>query len=86
MLNLLFALIGLLVGIIINILADNLPERMRPQPPYCLQCGHPHALADWPAISRRLRLFQLWCTGTNPADRRRVEHNGIICPLADPNP
>lgn len=55
MANVLFALIGLMAGGIINILADNLPERMRPQSPYCLQCGYVYSASGWLALSRRLR-------------------------------
>jgi leader peptidase (prepilin peptidase)/N-methyltransferase len=54
MLNLLFALAGLLAGIGINILADNLPERMPPQRPYCLQCGHVYRVSSWLAAGRFL--------------------------------
>ncbi len=54
MLNLLYAIIGLFVGSIINILSDNLPERMRPQRPYCLGCGHVHSMSNWLAIGRWL--------------------------------
>lgn len=54
MLTLLFALAGLLAGSGINILADNLPERMRPQRPYCLQCGHVYGVSGWLAVGRVL--------------------------------
>lgn len=53
MLNALFALIGLAAGVIINILADSLPERLRPQRPFCQQCGHVHAGFGALAIARR---------------------------------
>jgi leader peptidase (prepilin peptidase) / N-methyltransferase len=53
MLNLLFAFIGLIVGVLINVLADALPERARPQRPFCLQCGHVHGGLGVLALSRR---------------------------------
>lgn len=52
--NLLFALVGLVIGSMINIMADNLPEKMRLQRPYCLQCAHVHAGANWFATVRWL--------------------------------
>jgi leader peptidase (prepilin peptidase)/N-methyltransferase len=55
MLNLLFALIGLIVGLVINVLADNLPERMQPQTPYCLQCGFAYPVSGWLALGRRVQ-------------------------------
>ncbi len=53
MLNSLFALVGLAVGVVINSLADSLPERMRPQWPFCLQCGHVHQGLAALAVGRR---------------------------------
>jgi leader peptidase (prepilin peptidase)/N-methyltransferase len=53
MLNLLFAFIGLIVGVLINVLADALPERARLQRPFCLQCGHVHGGLGVLALSRR---------------------------------
>jgi prepilin signal peptidase PulO-like enzyme (type II secretory pathway) len=53
MLNILFAFIGLIVGVVINVLADALPERERVQRPFCLQCGHVHAGVGVLALSRR---------------------------------
>jgi leader peptidase (prepilin peptidase)/N-methyltransferase len=55
MLNLLFALLGLITGSIINILADNLPEKMRLQRPYCLQCGQLRHGFSWLAVTRLAR-------------------------------
>ncbi|MFQ5399816.1 MAG: prepilin peptidase [Anaerolineae bacterium] len=54
MLNVIFGLVGLLAGVIINVLADNLPEQTRPQPPYCLQCGHLYGPVHWLGLGRRL--------------------------------
>ena len=53
MLNLIFAFIGLITGVLINVLADALPERARLQRPFCLQCGHVHAGLGVLALSRR---------------------------------
>ena len=51
---LLFALLGLITAVFINILADHLPERQTPQMPYCLQCGHPYEPIGWLALTRWL--------------------------------
>jgi leader peptidase (prepilin peptidase)/N-methyltransferase len=53
MLNLLFAFIGLLVAIVINILADDLPLRIRPLPPHCPRCAHTHKPLYWLGLLRR---------------------------------
>lgn len=53
MLNILFALIGLIIGVLINVLADALPERVRPQRPFCRQCGQIHDGLGLLALSRR---------------------------------
>lgn len=54
MLNVVFALIGLLVGGVINVLADDLPARTRPQKPHCPHCGHRYGPFGWLAVSRRV--------------------------------
>jgi leader peptidase (prepilin peptidase)/N-methyltransferase len=53
MLNLLFALIGLVTGVVINMLADALPQRERVQRPFCRQCGHLHGGLGMLALTRR---------------------------------
>lgn len=53
-LSLLFFVVGLLVGGLINVLADDLPARRRPGRPHCPQCGHVYGPAGWLAIGRRL--------------------------------
>ncbi len=73
MLNILFALVGLIAGSIVNILADSLPERMSPQRPYCLQCGHVHSWSGWLAIGRRL-----WGKGKCPNCGAPVRWRAII--------
>ncbi len=52
--NLLFGLLGIIVGSAINMLADNLPERTKVQRPYCIECGHVHSYSHWLAIGRWL--------------------------------
>ncbi len=52
LLSLLFLLSGLLVGVIINALADDLPKRARPHPPRCPQCGHNYPPSQWLALRR----------------------------------
>ena len=51
---LVFALLGLLVGMIINMLADELPARERPGRPRCIQCRYQYAPAEWLAWGRRI--------------------------------
>ncbi len=50
--NLLFAILGLLAGGLINVLADDLPARVRPQPPQCPRCGYRYGPARWLAVGR----------------------------------
>jgi len=50
-----FALIGLLIGGIINVLADDLPARIRPRRPHCPQCDHHYGPAGWLSVGRRLQ-------------------------------
>lgn len=52
MLNALFALIGLLVGVIINALADDLPQRQRPSLPHCHACQRPYPIILWLGVGR----------------------------------
>lgn len=54
-LNLAFALIGLLIGGVVNVLADDLPARVRPQRPHCPHCEHRYGLVGWLSIGRRLQ-------------------------------
>lgn len=55
MLNVLFALIGLLVGGIVNVLADDLPARIRPMRPHCPRCDYVYGPMGWLALGRRLQ-------------------------------
>ena len=50
----LFLVLGLITAVIINILADHLPERQTPQMPYCLQCGHAYGAIGWLGLGRWL--------------------------------
>lgn len=60
-LNIIFALIGLVTGIIINVLADDLPQRRRPTRPSCPQCEYKYSPGQWLAIGHRL-----WGSGRCP--------------------
>jgi leader peptidase (prepilin peptidase)/N-methyltransferase len=55
MLNLLFALVGLLLGGVINSLADYLPASERPLRPHCPRCRHVYEPAGWLALIRQLQ-------------------------------
>jgi len=66
MLNFLFALIGLLIAIVINVLADDLPLRIRPLPPHCPRCAHIHKPVHWLGLVRRQ------CPECGQPVRRRV--------------
>lgn len=50
-----FALAGLLVGALINVLADDLPARVRPSRPHCPRCGHRYVPSRWLAVGRVLQ-------------------------------
>ncbi len=47
-------LIGLLLGAVINALADDLPRRVRPELPHCEACGEPHHPLLWSAVAAYL--------------------------------
>ena len=55
MLNVLYAVVGLLAGGLINVLADDLPARVRPRRPHCPQCGHVYGPLGWLATGRKLQ-------------------------------
>ena len=55
MLNALFAVIGLLTGGVINVLADDLPARVRPRVPHCPRCDYVYGPGGWLAIGRAMR-------------------------------
>lgn len=43
----LFALLGWLAGALLNVLADDLPQHIRPQRPRCIGCRTPYRPARW---------------------------------------
>jgi leader peptidase (prepilin peptidase)/N-methyltransferase len=53
-LTLLYALVGLLVGSLLNVLADDLPRRQGLGRPHCPQCGYVYGPLGWLAIGRLL--------------------------------
>ena len=61
MMVVIWLLLGLVMGVVINVLADDLPRRERPHRPCCPQCGHEYGVSDWWAIGRRL-----WGNGRCP--------------------
>jgi prepilin signal peptidase PulO-like enzyme (type II secretory pathway) len=53
-LNGVFLIIGVLAGGLINVLADDLPNRERPRRPHCPECGHVYGPSRWLALTRLL--------------------------------
>jgi leader peptidase (prepilin peptidase)/N-methyltransferase len=53
--NVIFAFVGLLVGGLLNLLADDLPARIRPKIPHCARCDYTYGITGWLAVGR---LFQ----------------------------
>ncbi len=68
--SLLFALAGLLAGGLINVLADDLPDRAGVKGPHCVHCGHRYGLIDWLAVGRLL-LLRNRCAHCAMPDSRR---------------
>lgn len=62
--GILYTLVGVLVGGLVNLLADDLPEKRSPGRPRCSQCEQDHQPAHWLAVVR-------W-----PAARGRCPHCG----------
>ncbi len=75
MLNLIFAIIGLLLAILINVLADDLPLRIRPLAPHCPKCAHIHKPTHWLGLLRRR------CPECDLPVRKRVMAVEIATPL-----
>ncbi|MDJ0753291.1 MAG: A24 family peptidase [Ardenticatenaceae bacterium] len=71
MINLLFAIIGFLVGGVINALADDLPKRRAVQMPHCPNCGYKHAPSGWLGLTRAI-LHRGQCPNCGEAERRRT--------------
>jgi prepilin signal peptidase PulO-like enzyme (type II secretory pathway) len=76
MLSLIMAVIGLLVGGLINVLADDLPDRVSPELPHCPRCGHIHSPSSWLAVAR---LFQ---GGACPSCGMRTRRRAILAELS----
>ena len=55
LINVYFAIIGLIAGSLINVLADDLPARERPRQPHCPRCGHEYVLSGWLAAGQLLQ-------------------------------
>lgn len=51
--SLLYALLGLICGALINMLADELPARERPGRPRCIHCRYQYGPTRWLALGRR---------------------------------
>lgn len=73
MINVLFALIGLLTGGVLNVLADDWPQRERPSRPHCLNCGYVYGPGGWLAIGRRL-----WGGGQCPQCGLRTRRRPLL--------
>lgn len=46
--------LGILVGGLVNVLADDLPAREKPRRPHCTACGHTYRPGQWLGILRSL--------------------------------
>jgi leader peptidase (prepilin peptidase)/N-methyltransferase len=68
--NIVFLLVGFIVGGVINVLADDLPARERPRSPHCPRCGHVHGPLRWLAITRLLSGGK--CSDCDLPTRRRA--------------
>jgi len=53
-LSVVFLFVGILVGGLINVLADDLPSRERPRIPHCPRCGHKYHPTRWLGLSRKI--------------------------------
>jgi prepilin signal peptidase PulO-like enzyme (type II secretory pathway) len=73
MIILLFAFIGLWVGALINVLADDWPRREPPSRPHCPQCGHVYGPGGWLGIGRKL-----WGGGKCPQCGRPVRKRVLL--------
>ena len=71
MLSLLFAIWGLLLGGVVNWLADELPRRAGLRPPACPRCDYLYGPAGWLGVGRRL-LLRGACPQCGLPARRRV--------------
>lgn len=69
----LFALLGLLTGGVINMLADELPTRQRPGRPRCIQCQYRYGPPGWLALGRRM-----WGGGRCPDCGLRTRRRALL--------
>ena len=51
--SIVFLLIGIIAGGLINVLADDLPARVNPRTPHCPRCGYVYRPSRWLALSRK---------------------------------
>ena len=79
MIIVLFAIVGFLVGGLINLLADDLPQRVPPQPPRCIQCRYQYGPAGWFALGRFLFLG-----GKCPQCRLPTRRRGLLVEIITP--
>jgi leader peptidase (prepilin peptidase) / N-methyltransferase len=52
MISILFAFLGLLVGVLINVLADDWPRREMASRPHCPQCGYVYGPSRWLGVGK----------------------------------
>ncbi len=50
----LYALLGWVLGVVVNLLADSLPVRRRPHAPRCPRCSAPRKLTAWSSLAARV--------------------------------
>lgn len=80
MLPVLFALFGFVVGVVLNVLADDLPAKAGVHLPHCPQCDHRYGPAGWPALGRLL-FYKGQCPQCGFPIRRRAVALEILLPL-----
>ncbi len=49
-----FLIVGIIAGGLINVLADDLPARVNPRAPHCPRCGYVYRPSRWLALSRKV--------------------------------
>jgi prepilin signal peptidase PulO-like enzyme (type II secretory pathway) len=64
---------GILIGALLNILADDLPHRIRPRGPHCHVCGFAYPRSQWIALIALIAGWQACAQcGSRPAWRKPV--------------
>lgn len=73
MIHFLFAILGFLVGGLMNVLADDLPERRSPLVPHCYNksCNYSYSTRGWFALFRLIS-YRWQCPKCDAAERRRT--------------